>query len=223
MTVLQQLEQRFQFRYPGLYHQLYADGMLNWGMAGPNWITQQYPGLRKNPPLLLFANDFELMSFDDIESQLSEFADPEYWMNIREDLHFIPFAKNGAGDMYCFLPEEAGSDDIPVVFLCHDANRAEYRAKNLQDFIFRCMLEAVADVEEAEYGLLQVEDFSEDLSNFLKTHSPYISMQQNKIITEIYTGKHTKMPLISKDDLQTLLQKEITWERPDEEFHYQNE
>jgi hypothetical protein len=31
------------------------------------------------------------------------------------------------------------------------------------------------------------------------------------------------MPLIGKNDLQILLQKEITWERLDEEFRYQNE
>ncbi|MCS3795002.1 SMI1/KNR4 family protein [Niastella sp. OAS944] len=222
MNLLQQLEQQFQFHYPTLYHQLYADGMLNWGTAGPNWITQQYPELRKNPPLLLFANEFELMSFDDIESQLSEFADPDYWMDIRADLHFIPFAKNGAGDMYCFLPQEEGSNEIPVVFLWHDANRAVYKAKNLTDFIFRSMLEAVADVEEAEDGLLQQENFADNLHHFLKTHGQYLSRQQQEIITDIYTRGHAEWPLISEDELSSLLQKEISWERLDDEFHYQN-
>ena len=31
------------------------------------------------------------------------------------------------------------------------------------------------------------------------------------------------MPLISEDALLALLQKEIAWERLNEEFHYQNE
>lgn len=31
MNLLQQIEQTYNFQYPKLYHQLYEDGMLNWG------------------------------------------------------------------------------------------------------------------------------------------------------------------------------------------------
>lgn len=50
-----------------------------------------------------------------------------------------------------------------------------------------------------------------------------MNILQHKTITDIYTREHANMLFISEDDLHTLLQKEITWERLDEEFHYQNE
>ena len=35
MNLLQKIEQTYGFQYPKLYHQLYEDGMLNWGQFGP--------------------------------------------------------------------------------------------------------------------------------------------------------------------------------------------
>lgn len=223
MNNLQQIEQQFNFQYPALYEQLYTDGMLDWGTAGPTWITEQYPLLRKNPPLLLFANEFELSGFKDIDLQLQEFANPNYWMNIKPGLQFVPFAQNGAGDMYCFLPTARQGDDIPVVFLWHDANRAKYKAKNLQDFIFRAMLEAVADCEEAEFGLLGEENFKEDLQNFLRTHRKYLSQRQQTIVTETYQLPNVNKPLISEEQLGEILEKEIGFENFDAEFEYQDQ
>lgn len=218
-----EIEQQFGFIYPAIYHQLYADGMLDWGTAGPFWITDQYPMLRQNPPLLLNANDFELSNFKDISLQMEEFADPAYWMNIKIGLQFIPFAQNGAGDMYCFFPSGQQDDDIPIILLWHDANRAEYKAKNLQDFIFRSMLEAVADIEAAAYGLLQQDHFKEDLQHFFRTHALYLNTKQQQVIKEIYQQPNTNKPLISEAQLQEILAKEIGFEKLDREFTYQND
>lgn len=223
MNNLKQIEQQYNFQYPALYQQLYTEGMLDWGTASPTWITEQYPLLRKNPPLLLFANDFELSSIKDVDLQLREFANPNYWMNIKPGLQFVPFAKNGAGDMYCFLPTARQGDDIPVVFLWHDANRAEYKAKNLQDFIFRAMLEAVADCEEADYGLLGEENFIADLNNFLRTHAKYLSQKQKEVVTQAYQLPGNNKPLINNEQLKEILEKEISWEHLDTEFKYQND
>lgn len=221
MNPLLQIQQQFNFTYPPLYHQLYADGMLDWGTFGPEWITKQFPELRKHPPLLLFANEFELMNFRDIQIQLEEFADPDYWMNIHPELHFVPFAANGAGDMHCFLQQGNNQENMSIVFLCHDANRAVFKAKNLQEFIFRAMLEAVADVEEAEYGLLQEAHFREDLNNFLHTHQPYLSNQQYQVIAAIYAKDHLQNPLISENELAAIIEQQISWPRLDEAFPYQ--
>ncbi|HEX6431382.1 MAG TPA: SMI1/KNR4 family protein [Niastella sp.] len=223
MNPLQIIEQQFNFRYPPLYHQLYTDGMLEWGTRGPTWITGQYPLLRENPPLLLFANDFELTNLQHIAGILDEWNDPDYWMHIKTGLRFIPFAQNGAGDMYCFFPTEQQDEDIPIVFLWHDANRTEYKAKNLQDFIFKCMLEAVADIEEAEYGLLTTGDFTENRHNFLKTHQKYLTPEQQHIIEKIYQAGQTENPLISAEELVSIIHKEIGFEKLDLEFPYQQE
>lgn len=217
---LQDIEQQFNFRYPALYCQLLADGMLDWGTFGPDWISQCYPVLRKDPPLLLFANDFELMAFDEIEEKITDFADPDYWMQIKAGLQFIPFAKNGAGDSYCFFLNEQKGEDIPIVLIWHDANRAVFKAKNLQDFIFRSMLEAVADIEEADYGLLGPDNFREDLLHFFRTHRKYLSERQQEIIEQIYTTTETDKPLIDAEQLAIIIYNETGLEKPDMEFPY---
>ncbi|HJT74162.1 MAG TPA: SMI1/KNR4 family protein [Chitinophaga sp.] len=221
MSQLQNIEQQFNFRYPALYHQLLADGMLDWGTFGPDWMSQYYPVLRKNPPLLLFANDFELIEFDEIKEKAADFADPDYWMQVKSGLQFIPFAQNGAGDNYCFFLNAQEGEDIPVVFMWHDANRAEFRAKNLQDFIFRSMLEAVAAEEEADYGLLGTDNFKEDLLRFLRTHKKYLSEKQQQIIERVYTTEKTNLPLIDGAQLAIIIDKEIRFEKLDMEFPYQ--
>jgi len=104
--------------------------------------------------------------------------------------------------------------------LWHDANRATYKAKNLQDFIFRSMLEAVADVEEAEYGLLDKDNFGTDLQNFLRTHQPYLSVQQQNVLKNIYDNAGADKPLISELELQHILQNEIGFEQMDQSFKY---
>ena len=218
---MQQLEQQYHFSYPQLYLRLYADGMLDWGKFGPDWITQQYPRLREKPPLLLFANEFELMSIADIQSQLEEFADPGHWMNIRPGLRFIPFAQTGAGDWYCFYLNGQQDADIPIVLLWHDANRAEYKAKNLQDFIFLYMLEAVADIEAVEDGLWEEEGFAADLQNWISTHSPYLTEKQARIVREIYTMSD-ELP-ISAEHLQQILAEEVYFDNMDQSFSYRNE
>ncbi|MCD2425806.1 SMI1/KNR4 family protein [Niabella pedocola] len=221
MTDLQQLEQQFHFRYPELYHRLYADGMLNWGTAGPDWISRQYPLLRQDPPLLLFANDFELMPLDDIRSQMEEFADPDYWMRIRPGLLFVPFAGNGAGDLYCFLVTEKTADDIPVVLFWHDANRASYLARNLQDFIFRTMLEAVTVVDTEDYGLLPTKGFKEDLQRFLRTHRPYLKERQWQRLTTVYNRESATKFILDEQELMALLEEEAGWTLWNGEFPYQ--
>jgi hypothetical protein len=58
------IEQAYDFQLPALYQQLYHDGMLNWfldgGFPNPNWHAHIFPQLRHRPPVLLFAQDFEL-------------------------------------------------------------------------------------------------------------------------------------------------------------------
>ena len=61
MNPLQKIEQTYGFQYPKLYHRLWEDGMLNvlW-----QW-DEVFPELKKNPPLLLFMDQFTAL--DDAE------------------------------------------------------------------------------------------------------------------------------------------------------------
>lgn len=40
MTPLEALEERYDFTYPALYIQLYAEGLLDIGQTGPDWLAR---------------------------------------------------------------------------------------------------------------------------------------------------------------------------------------
>ena len=135
-SILAKIESIFDFKYPKLYYQLANDSMLSIGKTGENWYTDTYPKLKDNPPLLLYSDDFELLSPELVYETLEDMTEPDSYLNIKLDYHFIPFGQSGAGDYYCFFLNESMVEDIPITIVYHDENRAEYLAKNLQDFIF---------------------------------------------------------------------------------------
>ena len=68
---IKKLEEKYQFKYPEIYVNLWNDGMLDWfkGWDEPytpsrNWFTEVYPTIKENPPLLLHTNnDLEMLSY----------------------------------------------------------------------------------------------------------------------------------------------------------------
>ena len=64
MNQLEQIEQRYGFKYPELYHRLHNDGMLDWGEFGSNWHATYWEKFKSNPPLLLFGDDIELLDLN---------------------------------------------------------------------------------------------------------------------------------------------------------------
>ncbi|MCS7473511.1 SMI1/KNR4 family protein [Myroides odoratimimus] len=136
MTITE-LEQKYNIVYPELYKQLEKDNMLEVGEYSSMWYAATFPKLKDNPPLLLFSDDFELTPLKDVDEDIAWLRDPDNYMEIKEEYNFISFAKNGAGDMYCFMMNEEVDGDYPIVYVWHDDIEATYEAKNLRDFIFK--------------------------------------------------------------------------------------
>ncbi|GAB3638233.1 hypothetical protein GCM10027422_38230 [Hymenobacter arcticus] len=178
-----------------MYKQLAQDGMLDVGQYGPDWATTVLPKLRDNPTLLLFSSDFELLTLEQASEVTAELAAPDDYRQIKPDYKFIAFAQNGAGDCFCLLPTAQQANDIPVVFLWHDANEATFLAKNLQDFIFRRILIDMA--EQDTYNQVSEEEFRRNLAATLKTHSRYLTDQQSAILADMLLK-----PLISYEDTE---------------------
>ena len=228
-TPLEATEARYKFSYPALYRQLFAEGMLDICQVGPEWLTTEFPRLRPRPPLLLFGNDFELMQIADIAEESAEFLNPDSYREVRPDLRFIPFAMNGAGDLYCFHLNAATDAGVPIVYVWHDADKATFKARNLQDFIFRGLLEAVAEVDGD--SLISRGEFGENCQAMLGTHGPFLSVRQRDIVTQIYrrglTTQVLQLPmgreqtysgLLSDAELEQLLCAEIGFEQRDRSF-----
>jgi hypothetical protein len=236
MKQLEQIEQQFNFRYPELYKKLYDDGMLDCGEYSPNWHSIYWEKFRTNPPLLFFGYDIELLDFTKLITQvvkeIEAFKDPNDYRKTKPEFQFVPFAKTGGGDLYVFQFDKAEGENVPITLLYHDEINGVILAKNLQDFIFRVLLECVVDIDDcstvAEDGNLK-----ENLFNMLRTHKPYLTQGQVEKLEEIYNRDlfeyKYKVPngrefsstgLISRNELEETLKQEIGFEDLDKEFAY---
>ncbi|WP_353120008.1 SMI1/KNR4 family protein [Myroides odoratus] len=233
MTALHKLEQELGIQYPALYTRLYADGMLDLGPTGMHWAEITFPKLKLNPPLLLFGEDIEIWDPVAYKDGILELKDPEVY-EIATHYQFIPFAKNGAGDLYVFQYDLQNGTDIPITFFPHDDCEAEVVAKNLQDFIFRQLLEATREIDD--YAMVfeeEEEEIKRNLQQQLRTHRPYLKNRQVLLLEEIYKRKLVaytyKLPnggqqkaegLTTFDEVEALLQREINFEHLNKTFDY---
>lgn len=228
MMTIQELEQKYNIKYPELYKQLALDKMLEVGQYGAMWYAETFPKLKDNPTLLLFSDDFELCPLKDVDEEISWLRDPDNYMEIKEEYNFIPFAKNGAGDMYCFLMSEEVEGDYPIVFVWHDDIEATYEAKNLRDFIFKRIVSDMSQLDT--YNKQSDEEFITYLRATLKTHSRYLSEDKVTLLEELI-----ERPLIdyrikgwSEDsrgvltdiEYQQIVKQYIPYEKMEESFPY---
>ena len=234
-NILDKIEQEYDIKYPEIYRQLYNNNMLGWGKTDVNGHNTTYPTLKKNPPLLLFGNDFEILDFDNIKNQIEAFKDPDDYRKISPDFKFIPFAQTAGGDLYAFQFDKQNGEEIPIVLLYHDEENAEVLAKNLQDFIFRQLLEIVTVIDEYS-NFAEDRKMKENLSNLYRTHKGYLSENQQSIVKEIYDRElfeyKYKVPagieyaangLLTDIELNSILQKEIGFEDLNATFNYMGE
>lgn len=233
MEELEFLESKYKFTYPPIYRQLCKDGMLDWfrGWNEPwtatrNWFTEIYPTLLDNPPLLLHSRDFELFEFKDIDNRLSDI--PDHW---DPQFKFIPFAMNGAGDWYAFYINSPLENTTPVIFAPHDEENATYLAKDMDDFIFRMMLEYAAEIDEEQ--LEDEEQFHENILAMLKSHERYLASDQTNMLKEVYNrtiteykyglnlrNPYTAKGLLGEEELDNILKEQIGFDKLNKEFKY---
>ncbi|MDN2712356.1 SMI1/KNR4 family protein [Janthinobacterium sp. SUN118] len=177
---LSQIEDSHGFSYPPLYKRLAQDGMLEVGEYGPDWYRLVFPTLKEHPTLLLHADDFELLNVKGVAEAMEELADAGDYRQIDPAFQFIPFAQTGAGDHYCFFASRQQDGEMPIVLLWHDQNEAQYLAKNLHDFMFHMLLNAMADQDT--YNEVSDEEFRDQLEKTLTTHARYLTPQQGEVL-----------------------------------------
>ena len=234
MNELEQIEQKFNFTYPKLYRQLFLDGMLDTGGEyGPGWYATYGEHFSKNPTLLFFGFDFELLKWKNIIEEIEAFKDPDDYRQTKAEFQFVPFGQTGGGDLYAFQFDRQNGEDVPIVQVYHDDITAVVLAKNLQDFIFRNLLE---DLTSTRFSRAFSGDFKINAANILRTHRPYLKQSQVEKLEEIYSrevieytekslaGKEFDLKvkgLISQDELKEVLQ-EIGFDALDSTFEYAN-
>jgi len=198
------LEQQYNFAYPKLYHQLYADQMLDIGEYSSLWSKEVYPHLKNHPPLFLYSGEFELIPPANIAETIEELNGEDSWFSINPDYLFIPFGQTGGGDYYCFFYDKNTPKPVPpIALLQHDSDEAEILADTLEDFFFYEMLSSVNDIYEG--SLVRSEgDFQENITNLLRSHLPYVTKkEQREILEEVYSRKLTDFTRIFPNSTQS--------------------
>lgn len=183
VITLRAIEKKLQLTLPAVYRKLEADGMLDYANAfGHDWYKRIYPALKTQPPFLMFANDFELLSLRDIYDELNEPLNSEEWL---DDFRMLPFGGDGSGDRYAFYLSGTHAPEWSIIHWWHDSDHCDILAHDLQDFIFRKMLEAAFNVEIG-YDLVADGDLKQNLNHWFKTHQKYLKPKHADILATIY-------------------------------------
>ncbi len=193
--------------------------MLNWGKACSDWFKTEYPKLNENPPFLLYGTDFEIISFERIIEEIESFSDEDDYRQTKKEFYnkFIPFGMTGGGDLYCFYLNDKNSiESIVVVY--HDDNEVEILSDNLENFMFRNLLECVID--PFEDSLIMNGDFKVNITRQLLSHQKYLNNDQLKIISEIYN--RDTQPLLKYEEFNQILEN-WNFNISNNTFEYQKE
>ncbi|MBA0287286.1 hypothetical protein D7Y26_22490 [Stenotrophomonas maltophilia] len=219
MSMLADLEQASGQTFPPLFRQLVEGNRFSWGEQGPNWYRTVFPQVQPQPPVLLYANDYEPIEPSELRAAWEDLTAEDHYNPLRDDLKLLPFARTGAGDHYCFWTNAPGSSESPVLLVWHDDDRADLLAASFQDFLFRKMAEAVVELEE-EDSLLSEGDIGTNLQAWLGTHRGWLRRDQAAALQALYARvEDITAGEISDEDVQPLLQL-IAFDGIDSEMPY---
>ena len=156
MNPLQQIEQTYGFLYPKLYHRLYEDGMLNIGakysyhsycpieykngdrLPNKEWLEQEYPKLKENPPLFLYVDWFQLLTSSQLAKEFEFLNQHLTQYPQKRKVFFAPFARAVVDDymVYCFCYDKEKPTQEPSVVFIREDGEVDILSGNLQNFIF---------------------------------------------------------------------------------------
>lgn len=226
VSYLETLEKKYDFQYPELFKQLCRDGMLDTGKFGTGWVDRNYERIKNHPIFLVWSDEVEAIEEFEFEEYIKDIKDPEIWWTIKPELKLIPFAQNGGGDWYCFYYNEQQGDDIPVIMIYHDDNTFVVMAKNLQDFIFRAILETASSFYLPTFSQNKLDKLLWDTRSMLNSHKKYMTERQVTILEEIYLREPKELEggviwgLISRKDVNDIIEKEIAFPLLNKETQY---
>ncbi len=228
------IETNFSIKLPLIYKKLENDGMLQYAdFFGSDWYKNVYPTLKNQPPFLLFAQNFELLSLRDVFDEMCnmrEMTDEYPYNHLHESFTMIPFAGDGSGDRYAFYNagEQYGCkpNELSIIHWWHDGNHCDVKAKNLQDFIFIKMLDLALKFE-SEYDLAADGDAKNNCNHLFNTHEKYLTESQTAVLKQVYNREWVEdddgnLSTITSQEYNRILMQEIGYTEDLGKFIYTN-
>lgn len=226
------IEGRWGFAVPSLYRRMQADGRLQYGRTRAEWRATWKERALTDPPALLGA-DFEWLSLKDIAAWRA----PDYW---RPTPALVPFAQNGASDVWAWVPEWTARGRTPIVFAYHDENEAKLFAPDLEGLLFRVSLEYFTDVPQAPDpgdDDLNPDERVISLRAQIAAIAPYVPPRARRILREVvtrplrtalltrpfpgYRGHPYRVcRLLGDREARRLVREVLAWSRLDETFQH---
>ena len=216
------IEAKGSFGLPPIYRQLHNDGVL-YDIAPEEWQQHWREWSITRPlPLLHHPERPEWFNL----AEIAEFEQPGYW---REDLTFVPFAHNGAGDWWCWIPQWTKEGRTPVAFCPHDLNQSNVFSPDFEGFLFRMILEMLARTYPEPFSPAALEQATRtDLAQL----QPYLRLSWQNIINEIIGRDYQRIEergptsadgyycFCPEAEIRDIIQSELDFNRLDETFKH---
>lgn len=220
MPVEQQLariEAKFEISLPPLFRELYLSKLNECGQSQKEWRQTFIQRAFSNPPALMCAVEVEWMTAEEIV----DWEPADYW---NPEHKFVPFAGNGAGDLWCFYLNWASDSGIPVVLAYHDEDYTEAYAGDFETFLVRHLLESFSrfwDTMMKNIGCDSIASYKEHLNANLETIAPllpsWVPRLRKFLDAEPFSIGGDEYSLVQPDAKEELL-RELSFEQDGESF-----
>jgi len=227
INMLETISKKYNYNFSDFFKKLWNDGQIDWykGWDEPwseerNWFTEVYPTIKNNPPVLLHTgSDFEMLS----EKEMLHYEFCEWWDTKHK---FVPFGQTGAGDLYAFYQNIEIEGEHPIVLVWHDCNETQILSKNLEDFIFRMMMEKIVNITEDDSESLYYQGNRDALRKALladlETAKKYLNSKYIDILDEVYNRPFEDIEnIISVEELKKVFAATIHFDLMDTKFEHE--
>jgi hypothetical protein len=215
--VYDRIESQTGFRIPDLYRRLVADGRTSYGATREEWkLTWRERSLNDPPALLIASMHVEWWS----PEAIAAYEAPDYWL---PEPRLVPFAQNGAGDVWCW---HAASPGAEIVFAPQDENAAEVVAADLEGFLFRHMVLALSEIYADDGSDFTVEERVMSAQANVRVLAPYLAPERVTLLEElcarplVHDAKWGCLRFLARDEAEAIVARELANPRLGETFEH---
>ncbi|MCR4784380.1 MAG: SMI1/KNR4 family protein [bacterium] len=148
---MDQIESVLGVKFPKKFREIHSKGVMEWMEQNVQKFRENREKYINDPSsFLMLECDCEPLFFEDIPKRIEELKE---WISWREEdegavfnekMRLIPFAQNGAGDLFCFLYEEDMEEPRIVLYYHDDYSGPVLEADSFDEFLYVILLQSAS-------------------------------------------------------------------------------